>query len=135
MVDDVAGVDQMAVDLAGHGGLGKARADRLGDVHDGDGFVELAAAAVWERDVDHGTRGVRVWERDQTVDFCGARMQERRKPRCFTCAPSRLPPLLRGIRNSSGQQKRRPAGRSEEHTSELQSLMRISYAVFCLNKK
>src|SRR3546814_4059314 len=27
------------------------------------------------------------------------------------------------------------AVRSEEHTSELQSLMRISYAVFCLNKK
>src|SRR3546814_3162239 len=26
-------------------------------------------------------------------------------------------------------------GRSEEHTSELQSLMRISYAVFCFNKK
>src|SRR3546814_9923943 len=30
---------------------------------------------------------------------------------------------------------RRKAGRSEEHTSELQSLMRISYAVFCLKKK
>src|SRR3546814_4489259 len=29
----------------------------------------------------------------------------------------------------------RPDGRSEEHTSELQSLMRISYAVFCLKKK
>src|SRR3546814_8239193 len=29
----------------------------------------------------------------------------------------------------------RPHGRSEEHTSELQSLMRISYAVFCLKKK
>src|SRR3546814_1634587 len=28
----------------------------------------------------------------------------------------------------------RRAGRSEEHTSELQSLMRISYAVFCLKK-
>src|SRR3546814_7600300 len=28
-----------------------------------------------------------------------------------------------------------PSPRSEEHTSELQSLMRISYAVFCLNKK
>src|SRR3546814_3393657 len=28
-----------------------------------------------------------------------------------------------------------PPGRSEEHTSELQSLMRISYAVFCLKKK
>src|SRR3546814_10471183 len=30
---------------------------------------------------------------------------------------------------------RRGDGRSEEHTSELQSLMRISYAVFCLKKK
>src|SRR3546814_9371183 len=28
----------------------------------------------------------------------------------------------------------RMAGRSEEHTSELQSLLRISYAVYCLNK-
>src|SRR3546814_2805171 len=28
-----------------------------------------------------------------------------------------------------------PPSRSEEHTSELQSLMRISYAVFCLTKK
>src|SRR3546814_3294841 len=28
-----------------------------------------------------------------------------------------------------------PVARSEEHTSELQSLMRISYAVFCLKKK
>src|SRR3546814_5037603 len=30
---------------------------------------------------------------------------------------------------------RYPRARSEEHTSELQSLMRISYAVFCLKKK
>src|SRR3546814_8071093 len=30
---------------------------------------------------------------------------------------------------------RRTGARSEEHTSELQSLMRISYAVFCLKKK
>src|SRR3546814_19362939 len=30
---------------------------------------------------------------------------------------------------------RQPESRSEEHTSELQSLMRISYAVFCLKKK
>src|SRR3546814_9704848 len=34
-------------------------------------------------------------------------------------------PLMRGIVRH----------RSEEHTSELKSLMRISYAVFCLNKK
>src|SRR3546814_5900464 len=31
--------------------------------------------------------------------------------------------------------EQRALERSEEHTSELQSLMRISYAVFCLNKK
>src|SRR3546814_4962187 len=31
--------------------------------------------------------------------------------------------------------QRSKQGRSEEHTSELQSLMRISYAVFCLKKK
>src|SRR3546814_5231370 len=35
-----------------------------------------------------------------------------------------------------GKVAHRPVeGRSEEHTSELQSLMRISYAVFCLKKK
>src|SRR3546814_2458771 len=39
---------------------------------------------------------------------------------------------------SACRDPRRPDGRlvrSEEHTSELQSLMRISYAVFCLKKK
>src|SRR3546814_4773580 len=35
----------------------------------------------------------------------------------------------------SDHHPRRAIGRSEEHTSELQSLMRISYAVFCLKKK
>src|SRR3546814_5684337 len=35
----------------------------------------------------------------------------------------------------SSRRCRGAAGRSEEHTSELQSLMRISYAVFCLKKK
>src|SRR3546814_6525875 len=39
---------------------------------------------------------------------------------------------LRGHRPLGRAQHRR---RSEEHTSELQSLMRISYAVFCLKKK
>src|SRR3546814_6723637 len=48
--------------------------------------------------------------------------------------------LLRGRhRDCLPQPMRQQAGggvgRSEEHTSELQSLMRISYAVFCLKKK
>src|SRR3546814_10559455 len=42
-------------------------------------------------------------------------------------------PLHRSRRHSPGT--RRTKVRSEEHTSELQSLMRISYAVFCLKKK
>src|SRR3546814_5524893 len=44
--------------------------------------------------------------------------------------------ILAGFALAYGE-SRTPAtvGRSEEHTSELQSLMRISYAVFCLTKK
>src|SRR3546814_3230012 len=37
--------------------------------------------------------------------------------------------------DAADRPRHRAAGRSEEHTSELQSLMRISYAVFCLKKK
>src|SRR3546814_1332088 len=47
--------------------------------------------------------------------------------RCLQCLPERNPePSLK----SRGRNVR-----SEEHTSELQSLMRISYAVFCVEKK
>src|SRR3546814_7640371 len=37
--------------------------------------------------------------------------------------------------HAAASKSARARGRSEEHTSELQSLMRISYAVFCLKKK
>src|SRR3546814_3131162 len=40
-----------------------------------------------------------------------------------------------GFRIGRIEQQHAPVARSEEHTSELQSLMRISYAVFCLKKK
>src|SRR3546814_1117206 len=40
-----------------------------------------------------------------------------------------------GCRAAPPRRPRRCRPRSEEHTSELQSLMRISYAVFCLKKK
>src|SRR3546814_9772712 len=39
------------------------------------------------------------------------------------------------VRGSSRSSRTMATSRSEEHTSELQSLMRISYAVFCLKKK
>src|SRR3546814_2889195 len=62
--------------------------------------------------------------------------------------PAAPPPALhrrdRPVRAADAEPERRDhvlgarhrgEGRSEEHTSELQSLMRISYAVFCLKKK
>src|SRR3546814_3548045 len=53
------------------------------------------------------------------------------KPALSTpCSSNALPMIC----NPSGSPSRFSAARSEEHTSELQSLMRISYAVFCLNK-
>src|SRR3546814_3811803 len=44
-----------------------------------------------------------------------------------------IPPLVEHFVAHYAAERRVP--RSEEHTSELQSLMRISYAVFCLKKK
>src|SRR3546814_8195021 len=52
-------------------------------------------------------------------------------------ADRRAQQMGRGGRSLRAVQRRARGarGRSEEHTSELQSLMRISYAVFCLKKK
>src|SRR3546814_11082622 len=47
-------------------------------------------------------------------------------------SPGLGPHSHKAARRSTGKDRDR---RSEEHTSELQSLMRISYAVFCLKKK
>src|SRR3546814_7129937 len=65
-----------------------------------------------------------------------------REPGCSMCVgmnPDRLQPGERcgatSNRNFENRQGRGGRTRSEEHTSELQSLMRSSYAVFCLKKK
>src|SRR3546814_2026992 len=44
-------------------------------------------------------------------------------------------PIAALARARAADHEQRCAARSEEHTSELQSLMRISYAVFCVKKK
>src|SRR3546814_6626522 len=44
-------------------------------------------------------------------------------------------PMSHNCNSRSASSQVDASARSEEHTSELQSLMRISYAVFCLNKK
>src|SRR3546814_2308025 len=54
----------------------------------------------------------------------------------FTGQADIQPARLAGVDHFPGVGKwQSPFERSEEHTSELQSLMRISYAVFCLKKK
>src|SRR3546814_8342633 len=51
-------------------------------------------------------------------------------------APATFPRMVDGILERKGERGEALQDiRSEEHTSELQSLMRISYAVFCLTKK
>src|SRR3546814_5596899 len=56
-----------------------------------------------------------------------------RHPHGHWCPPARHPaPVPHRSGDALGGRR---AGRSEEHTSELQSLMRNSYAVFCLKKK
>src|SRR3546814_2526344 len=59
----------------------------------------------------------------------GMRDEERQRHRCM------IDILPADVEQPGNRIERRNHRRSEEHTSELQSLMRISYAVFCLKKK
>src|SRR3546814_7114967 len=67
----------------------------------------------------------------------GLRPAVRRHARPAVRPPSARPVELDALRGAGLLRSlhRDGARRSEEHTSELQSLMRISYAVFCLKKK
>src|SRR3546814_5451789 len=93
------------------------------------------------------TRG-KVWgsARPRTVKLCVTDLGSRRSAQ--RVAAHRSPPArafgsrARATRTgltmahpSDEAEFENPGYRSEEHTSELQSLMRISYAVFCLKKK
>src|SRR3546814_2457806 len=92
-----------------------------------------------------GRRGDRDGQRarrggdDQRVEprRCGPRRPPRRTGRGHPLerAPRRRWCTWSCPRVGRDRRALRPRPRSEEHTSELQSLMRISYAVFCLKKK
>src|SRR3546814_2648722 len=82
---------------------------------------------LWEESFDHGE--IEILD-SVSNDFAGGKVSDlgfgnRRKKR------------REEARDAFAQRRlnRRQRFRSEEHTSELQSLMRISYAVFCLKKK
>src|SRR3546814_9452732 len=97
--------------------------DWSSDVCSSDLFPRIGPCA-------HGcASGARVYDRGADIadvpDFLTI-SKDQRFQRCFRYAIG--PPVGAGILSNAGS-------RSEEHTSELQSLMRISYAVFCLKKK
>src|SRR3546814_3091525 len=54
---------------------------------------------------------------------------------CYLRAEEDRRLVLAGMKRLRAIMRSPPMARSEEHTSELQSLMRISYAVFCLKNK
>src|SRR3546814_1938282 len=81
--------------------------------------IERGELRMAEPRLAHGNRGI-----GQTLGRAGAR----------DIAPLRRRDLL-AIGTVVDDEREAGRLRSEEHTSELQSLMRISYAVFCLKKK
>src|SRR3546814_4678372 len=92
--------------------------------HDGADRARIAQPAAQEFEV--------APERRQACGYC----RHADRPSSADIA-ERLPPagLGGGGRRPASRRCGDSGGRSEEHTSELQSLMRISYAVFCLKKK
>src|SRR3546814_3387564 len=85
-------------------------------------FPEAGAAVARDMDLLHAVQArfqiVGRTELDRRLDIPELRVARRKK-----------------AVNGFGLDEQAPTFRSEEHTSELQSLMRISYAVFCLKKK
>src|SRR3546814_10748705 len=90
--------------------------------------------------------GGNTWTGEDTICSCRRDSSARRGRRAaagrrgFLCTCRASYPIAHGGRDASRFYMPYPSGarnnrRSEEHTSELQSLMRISYAVFCLKKK
>src|SRR3546814_2355403 len=124
----------------------------------GNDGIELPAAEEHrlsrDREGRHGTVVDRETAGDHDKPGIGARaVEQERRGHCSAVAEPAEPgkaaarigcdpvPDLGGLmrktlrHRGSGAGIEEPGERSEEHTSELQSLMRISYAVFCLKKK
>src|SRR3546814_2013246 len=102
---------------------------RLLELAGGNDGIELPSAEEHrlsrDREGRHGTVVDRETAGDHDKPGIGARaVEQERRGHCSAVAEPAEP----------GKAAAR-IGRSEEHTSELQSLMRISYAVFCLKKK
>src|SRR3546814_7401105 len=97
------------------------------DAYQSSDLAETNYAAVVEA---FGCKGIRVERPEELGPALRAAMAEKGRPTLLDVVVTRDPAkMLPAVDNRAVQV------RSEEHTSELQSLMRISYAVLCLNKK
>src|SRR3546814_5470549 len=123
-------------------GLDPVALDHLGAAHRGDDNVgaahligQIAGAAMRHR---HGAIGAeqqlphRLADEDRAPDDDRILAAEVAEP----VVQQQQAAIGRAWHHARDTERETPgADRSEEHTSELQSLMRISYAVFCLKKK
>src|SRR3546814_1441042 len=111
-----------------------------------DWSSDVCSSDLHRRDDNRGPHHHRGWRRHlRGVDGGAEGIDDRPWLGDAACAPAahpdvvgrRLVEFLDGRRRAARDagDDRADAERSEEHTSELQSLMRISYAVFCLKKK
>src|SRR3546814_2960991 len=87
----------------------------------------------WSSDVCSSDLPCRPARRSSALG--GAGRARRRPEQGWQLPTNRAVPRSRSRIRDRGRADLRLCARSEEHTSELQSLMRISYAVFCLKKK
>src|SRR3546814_9928826 len=88
-----------------------------------------------ERRIEDGGVGFRQQQAGRIAGGIALDLATRRVRRVFGVADGAQGGAVQDGAVVEMQDEDRRVGRSEEHTSELQSLMRISYAVFCLKKK
>src|SRR3546814_9554435 len=112
--------------------------DDVGQRCDGFGGMAAALRTDSQQHADFGRTGIARVRQPGHQPECVAVFARHQDPVARPRWIDRLLPEQRAERARCGSARQRRADmahRSEEHTSELQSLMRISYAVFCLKKK
>src|SRR3546814_5029742 len=89
-----------------------------------------------QRSIETILRPPGPWPRRHSVTRCAIEHADMRTgPRQNSYSNRQENFIRRVTRSSAHRRPTDPAPRSEEHTSDLQSIMRISYAVLCLKKK
>src|SRR3546814_3206813 len=103
-------------------------------------FRSRSVARPWQDNVVAPLRAARRWLKQQTAvpETLGEAFREEVKALGLQAEMLEQLMLYQELEIAAGEGRPEDVAanlRSEEHTSELQSLMRISYAVFCLKKK